>query len=212
MAQNDSNSIAVLTGDIVNSTGIGTRSTAKLIAALGELFGARNHEFYRGDSFQVLETDPAQALKLAMQCRSLALRLPAKTSSKRADIRISIGLGKTGPVTGKPGISGGEAFLLSGRSFDAISSGNKKLSVTAGPPLAAAALAVVADYADSIFRSLTPKQADLYHYLLAGNSQQQAAKFLQKSKSTVHQYAVSGRWHETEQLLLHYQTIIKLLP
>ncbi|HOA38414.1 MAG TPA: hypothetical protein PLQ65_12770 [Flavihumibacter sp.] len=202
---------AILTGDIVNSTRIGTRHSRALISALETLFGKRSYEFYRGDSFQIREPDPAKALRLAMQCRVLALKIKHKNQAVRADIRISIGLGKTGKLAGTPGLSSGEAFLLSGRSFDQLTAADKRLSIAVSNPLGAAGLAVIADYTDAVFREMTINQAALYEWLLTGTSQQDAAKKLKKSKSTVHQYAVSGRWRETEQILLHYENIVKLI-
>lgn len=202
---------AILTGDVVNSTRISTGQSRRLTDALAALFGPRSHEFYRGDSFQVLEPDPANALRLAMQCRVLALEVKSRHAAVRSDIRISIGLGKTGRPTAKPGLASGEAFLLSGRAFDTLSASDRRLSIAVNHPLGAAALSVVADYTDAVFREMTTNQAALYELLLTGSSQQDAAKKLKKSKSTVHQYAVSGRWRETEQILLHYENIIKLI-
>lgn len=202
---------AVLTGDIVNSTRLGTRTVRKLITGLEGLFKGKSFEFYRGDSFQILETDPAVALKLALRCRCLAIILGTKEEKSRSDIRISIGIGKTGVIGTKLGATSGEAFLLSGRAFDEMEKAEKRLAISVANPMAAVGLSVIAGYADAIFSQLTIKQADLYRMLLSGASQLEAARELKKSQSTVHQYVVSGRWYETERILLHYEQIIKLL-
>ena len=105
----------------------------------------------------------------------------------------------------------GEAFLLSGRNLDEISNTNIRLIIVTGNELANAGLAVLTDYINSIFEHMTPKQAEIISGLLAGNTQQSIAQQLSKSKSTVHQLTVSGRWQEIEKLLQRFENLINYL-
>ncbi len=200
---------AVLTGDIVYYTKLKPAAARKLLQSLGEAFGKNRFEFYRGDSFQVLTEDPLEALRLALRCRSLAISMSARKEALHNDVRISIGIGKVPASISTLGAASGEAFLLSGRAFDTMTKENKRLSIAVTDPLAAAGLAAVADFADSVFRNLTIRQAALFRLLLEGRTQQEAAIELGKSKSTVHQHATSGNWNDTERILYHYTAIIQ---
>ncbi|GAO44599.1 hypothetical protein [Flavihumibacter petaseus] len=201
--------VAVITADIVNSTALPKKQAKQLNHQLEALLLPYQYEFYRGDSFQVLVPDPAEALTIGLQCRSLAIAFSPKDDEKHTDIRLSIGIGKSPLPVSKLGAASGEAFLLSGRAFDALEKSDKRLSITVSNPLASTALAVVADYADAVFAQLTVNQARLYQLMFTGATQLEAAATLKKSKSTVHQYVVSGKWYETERILYHYREIVK---
>jgi hypothetical protein len=201
---------AILTGDIVNSTGL-SPAQEKTLFELLKLFAAEyKYEFFRGDSFQIYVDDPKDALKMALVCRSLAIGLTE--NDERYDVRISIGIGEINLPIGNLGMAKGEAFLLSGRRFDDLGD-DRRLSIGCGNELADIGLEVIADYLDNIYGGMTGKQADLITSLLRGMTQQQVSVTLNKSKSTVSQLAAAGRWPEIEKLLEQYKRIIeKLFP
>jgi transcriptional regulator with XRE-family HTH domain len=55
---------------------------------------------------------------------------------------------------------------------------------------------------------MTSKQAAVIFELLKGESQQQVAAKMKKSKSTINQRVSAGRWPEIEKLLQQYENII----
>jgi hypothetical protein len=209
---------AVLTGDIVNSTKLLLTQEARLIKALGEVLGnfrgkRRLHEFYRGDSLQIYLDDPADALRMALVCRALAIAVTGNEETEVvSDIRISIGIGEVKLPIHQLGIAKGDAFILSGRRFDELQQSEQRLAIGCGVPLADIGFQVMADYVDSIFKGMTAKQARVIQELLQGTTQQQLAVTLNKSKSTISQLANTGRWAEIEKLLLQYEQLIKNLP
>src|SRR5580658_9123756 len=88
---------AVITGDVVNSTGLGAEVEEMLLQALQLVLSPYLIEFYRGDSFQAFLEDPAVSLRVALLCRTLAISVTAGEEGPAvSDVRISIGLG---PVT-----------------------------------------------------------------------------------------------------------------
>ncbi len=202
---------AVLTGDIVNSTGLTTAIEKKLFRVVQELFIAHKVEFFRGDSFQVYVRDPKEALKLALLSRTAAISLFKGEKLILSDIRISIGVGTVETPVKTLRTAKGEAFLLSGRKFDEIAKSSRRLAIVAADPLAKEGLDIIADYINSIFEGMTGKQAEVIFELLKGEIQKGIAKKLRKTKSTIHQRIISGRWPEIERLLLHYENIINLL-
>ena len=201
---------AVLTGDIVNSTLLNEAREKKLSGSLRELYTDHKMEFFRGDSFQAYIKDPKQALRLALMSRSLTISL-FKDDTTVSDIRISIGLGTVHVPVRSLNTARGEAFILSGRSFDDISKSGQRLAIALSHPLANEGMQVIADYLNVIFEGMTGKQAEVIFELLKGEMQKSVARKLKKTKSTIHQRMTAGRWPEIEKLLQRYENIINLL-
>ncbi len=201
---------AVLTGDIVNSTLLDEGSEKKLANALKELFQPHKMEFYRGDSFQAYIDDPKRALRLSLMARSRAISFAGEQNDFVTDVRISIGIGTVKSPVRSLHTAKGEAFLLSGRQFDDMSKKDQRLLISIGDPLAHEALQIIADYINAIFETMTSKQAEVIFELLKGEMQKAVARKLKKTKSTIHQRMVSGRWPEIEKLLIRYENIINL--
>jgi hypothetical protein len=115
--------VAVLTGDIVDSTKAGPARTDRAIAALGETADTISqwvhHDTrftrYRGDSWQlVIAARPGLAFRAS-------LLLAARLAMSDADLatRISVGIGPIDRLHG-PSLAGasGEAFQISGHDLD----------------------------------------------------------------------------------------------
>ena len=68
----------------------------------------------------------------------------------------------------------------------------------------------MSDYINSIYREMTPKQAEVVLELLNGNNQQQAAENLKRSKSTISQHVTAGRWEEINKILNNYNRLVQL--
>ena len=121
---------AVITGDIVNSTKFKAAKEKKLLIILKEVLLPYQFEFYRGDSFQVYQKNAAEALKTALLCRTAAICItPGMDDNTAADVRISIGIGPVKAPIRLLSNAKGEAFVLSGRSFDEIAKTNTRLQV-----------------------------------------------------------------------------------
>lgn len=202
---------AVLTGDIVNSTKLTAAREAKLSNILVDLFSGHKFEFFRGDSFQAYLKKPGEALRLVLLCRTAARSLYKEDKIVLADIRISIGIGSVITPVRALKTAKGEAFFLSGRQFDGIAKTNERLVMATGNTLANEGLQVISDYINAIFETMTGKQAEAIFQMLKGEKQQAIAKKLKKTKSTIHQRVVSGRWPEIEKLLQQYENIINQL-
>jgi len=200
---------AILTGDIVNSTKLKAKTERKMLKAMGRLMEPYKFEFYRGDSFQVYVKDPEKSLRLALLCRTAAISISQTDDLTNSDVRISIGIGTTTQPVRTLGAAKGEAFLLSGRAFDELEKTGERLSFSVTNPLANLGLAVIADYINSIYKEMTGKQAEVIFELLKGQSQQEVAVTLKKSKSTIHQHVIAGRWNEIEKLLTRFENILK---
>lgn len=202
---------AVLTGDIVNSTRIGRANERKLLKNLQQVLAAHLFEFYRGDSLQVYIKVPTQALQMALLCRTVGMSITQDEKVASSDVRVSIGIGQVNTSVKSLGNAKGEAFVLSGRAFDEKLHADTGLVISTANPLANAGLQVIADYINAIFKVMTSKQAAVIFQLLKGETQQQVATKMKKSKSTINQRVKAGRWPEIEKLLKQYENIINQL-
>ncbi|HEX3025141.1 MAG TPA: hypothetical protein VHP12_08015 [Chitinophagaceae bacterium] len=199
---------AVLTGDIVNSTKLTAVTEKKLVKALNGILQLYKFEFYRGDSFQVYMKEPGKALRVALLCRTAAIKAVQDEDFPGSDIRISIGIGNVKTPVKTLGSAKGEAFTLSGRLFDEMQKTGTRLSMAIEKDITNTALSVIADYINAIFNKMTVKQAEVVFLLLKGETQQAITDTLKKSKSTISQFAGAARWAEIEKLLQHYENLI----
>ena len=202
---------AVLTGDVVNSTRLGTSREKKLMKTIEQVFHKNKFEFYRGDSFQAFLHDASAALQTALLCRTFAISLSDEKNADQFDVRISIAAGKAKTPAKALSASRDEPFILSGRAFDEMIKKEKRLAMITSHALANIGLEVICDYINAIFSALTRKQAEVIFELLQGKTQQMVADKFKKSKSTIHQHVSAGRWPEIEALLNQYENIINQL-
>jgi hypothetical protein len=203
---------AVLTGDIVNSTKLLPATEKELVKELGKVLRPYKFEFYRGDSFQVYMKEPVRAMQVALLCRTAAISMTAgQNDTSLSDVRISIGIGSVKAPVKLLSTSKGDAFLMSGRSFDEFQGTDRRILMVTGKAMPDIALQVIADYTDAVYRRMTSKQAETIYRLLKGETQQEIAQGLDKSKSTVSQLVSTGGWSEIERLLGQFENLIKLL-
>jgi hypothetical protein len=158
---------AVLTGDIIKSSRL---SPADLESVRTTLLRAVNAvrrwkpgliqgkpEFFRGDAWQLLLTDPAPALRVAIHLRA-SLR-----AAGLADTRVAIGLGPVEKISSeRVSLSTGQVFVLSGKALDQMT---RYSSMTIEVPKPASPLAewlqVAGHLCDSLIGQWTMRQAEL---------------------------------------------------
>jgi hypothetical protein len=179
---------------------------------LEELLAPHKYEFYRGDSFQVYLRSAEEGLRLLLQLRCAALRMPGSTPDSQSDIRASIGIGHVKAPVKTLQTATDEAFILSGRSFDKMKEDERLLISCAEPHKAIqTGLNVVAHFVEYIFHRLTTKQAAVVYELLLNRTQVETAKRLKKSQATVHKHTQSAGWPHIEKLLKEYQALTGLI-
>jgi len=200
---------AVITADIVNSTRLSKTEYKKLVKSLEEILEPYQHEFFRGDSFQVFVKSPNEALRVVLQARTVAMKLSETSPS---DIRASIGIGQVKLPVKSFQTASGDVFILSGRSFDKmikderliIVSDEKNKAVNLG-------LKLISQFIDYLFQRLTFKQAAVVYELLMDRTQIDTAKRLKKSQATIHKHIQAAGWPQTEKLLSDYKDLIALI-
>ena len=105
-----------------------------------------------------------------------------------------------------------EAFVLSGRAFDALKTPQRLLfSCSEKNKTVQLGLQVAGDFIDYVFRHLTIKQAGVLFELLQSRTQMETAKLLKKSQATVNKHAQAAGWPELEKLLANYKQFISAI-
>ncbi len=198
---------AVITADIVNSTQLPKPEAKRLMKNILAVLEPHEHEFFRGDSFQVFIKSASDALTLLLLLRTIAIKLlPA--AAPLSDIRASIGLAHVKLPIKSLNTASGEAFVLSGRAFDQMNAG-QRLTICCNEKnqITNLGLAVVARFTDYLFQRLTPKQAAVVFELLQHRTQTETARRLKKSQATIHKHTQSAGWPEIEKLLSDYRLL-----
>ncbi|MDF9390573.1 hypothetical protein FLM06_17220 [Vibrio cholerae] len=127
--------IAVISGDIVRSTELEHSMYEDLLYTLynqlsliRSLNPNNKFEVTRGDSFQVLVQDIENAATYA-----LLLRTSLKSRNSNYDCRISLAIGHDVSIRHTIGSSTGDAFTLSGRALDKMTTDTLKVSTLVQP-------------------------------------------------------------------------------
>lgn len=195
---------AVITADIVNSTKLSRADGKKLMKNLLLAMEGQKYEFYRGDSFQLYVKSPADALWLLLQLRTIAMKA-TEGSMPLADIRASVGIGLVRLPLKSLKTATDEAFVLSGRAFDTMRTGERLVIVTNEKNQTLhLGLKITAQFFDYLFQRLTTKQSAVVHELLMKRTQTETARRLKKSQATVHKHAQAAGWPDIERLLENF--------
>ncbi|MFZ4079759.1 MAG: hypothetical protein ACOYKN_00935 [Pirellula sp.] len=126
---------AAITGDLVKSTKLNRNElalirrkleeTVKVIGSWEKGLVKGGPDFFRGDAWQLLLTDPSYSLRACIIIRAalLSMELGRSENGKlsRADTRLAVGIGTVDSISTKRITeSVGEAFVSSGRTLDKL--------------------------------------------------------------------------------------------
>lgn len=200
--------IAVLTGDLVNSTQVTSPKAFRLrlqslLEAVGNAYGGKAVTF-RGDGFQVSLNDPRKAIECALYIRAgLIASSPAK--SDRWDARISVAIARA--ATNED--SYGDAYIQSGRNLDDMARDN--LHVYAEPQAFKIGVALATVFVDDIIGGWTPSEAEAYFaYLQYPQGHQAVAEHLKKSRSTITKSLIRAKYSLINRYLEDTLTLMEI--
>ncbi len=198
--------ISILTGDIVNSRERTPEQWMPILKEVFEHYGAEptEWEIYRGDSFQI-EIPIEKALETAFLIKATVKQC------KPLDVRIAIGIGKKTYTSKKITESNGDAFERSGECFEnlkkqniAIKSPSKEFDITINLMLRLALLT---------FNDWKPAYSSIVKTAIENpkKTQEQLAKLLGKTQSTVSEGLKRSGYEEMSQLISYYISYIKTI-
>jgi hypothetical protein len=188
---------AVITADIVNSTKIEETNRYLLVDELDniiqdlkKLFSLRC-EMYRGDSFQVLVDDVKYCLEIAVLIR-LGLKKSNLLKNGKLDARMAIGVGEVSYEHEQVILSDGEAFRLSGRTFDKLN--KRRLLIATNINDVDEPLNVMLAFIDELLKGLSYTQSKyLYDSLLYNMSQMELANVYNTSQPNIAKHLKSAK-------------------
>jgi hypothetical protein len=193
--------IAIITGDIINST---QDTSGQWIGALKPFFrqfgeSPGDWEIYRGDEFQ-LRLPPESALKVAIQLKALVKH------QKNQDVRLGIGLGEESLRNRRIGESNGTAYQRSGKSFESLREYPFRMRIATGSEGYDRGLNLMLALALDFMDDWSPVSAEVMALVLAQPeaSQEALAQILDIKQSAVSQRLKRARKDLVTELLVYY--------
>lgn len=188
---------AVITADIVNSTKIEETNRYLLVDELDNIIqdlkrlSSLRCEMYRGDSFQVLVDDVKYCLEIAVLIR-LGLKKSNLLKNTKLDARMAIGVGDVSYEHEQVILSDGEAFRLSGRTFDKLN--KRRLLIATNIYDMDEPLNVMLAFIDELLEGLSYTQSKyLYDSLLYNMSQMELANVYNTSQPNIAKHLKSAK-------------------
>ena len=188
---------AVITADIVNSTKIEETNRYLLVDELDNIIqdlkrlSSLRCEMYRGDSFQVLVDDVKYCLEIALLIR-LGLKKSNLLKNGKLDARMAIGVGEVSYEHEQVILSNGEAFRLSGRTFDKLN--KRRLLIATNINDVDEPLNVMLAFIDELLKGLSYTQSKyLYDSLLYNMSQMELANVYNTSQPNIAKHLKSAK-------------------
>lgn len=162
--------IAVISGDIINSTKLNTEQFDLLLQRLKklqELISSENtlnaHSIERGDEFQTVVHDIEHALRY-----TIIYRVGIKALGKNYDSRISFALASKADLRESVSESMGDAFFLSGRGLKTLKS--ERLFFSADNNELTERFNLLIKYLDKQLTELTSRQCEVLLPMLKHNN------------------------------------------
>ena len=188
---------AVITADIVNSTKIEEAHRYLLVDELDNIIqdlkrlSSLRCEMYRGDSFQVLVDDVKYCLEIAVLIR-LGLKKSNLLKNGKLDARMAIGVGEVSYEHEQVILSDGEAFRLSGRTFDKLN--KRRLLIATNINDVDEPLNVMLAFINEFLEGLSYTQSIyLYDSLLYNMSQMELANVYNTSQPNIAKHLKSAK-------------------
>ena len=209
--------IAVITGDIVNSTEIDLVNKKIFFAALSsylkeiEEYYQVKIEIFRGDSFQCVIPNIQDALQISLEIltfiRSISpSKEPLSASVMGYNVRISVGIGEMDFVQDSALTSDGTAFRLSGRQLDDMK-GKKQYLMIASDDNYHRELQMESALLDVILSNNTIQQNEVMNRKLRGSIEKDIAEALKIKQPAVNQRLKAGNWHIIDLMLKYYKSL-----
>jgi len=215
--------LAVLSGDLINSTQLEESTFNKLTIRLKKEFQAFSVQFpsedivfsqYRGDSFQGVVADPLLAFTIALQLKALVNSFTDESHSEKnrlpmLDVRISIGIGQAKYTKNDLASSNGEAFQLSGRTLDTMKAEEKTMALTTTVAEINKTYEVLFKFLDATTARWSLASAETIYYLLQNFKEQEIAIKVNRSQAAINHRKKAAGWDEIKMLLDYYPQTIK---
>lgn len=210
---------AVLTGDVVESSHLDAEQRRALPGILKRAAGELRHAFgkaipgpiavFRGDSWQLIVSDPALSLRAGLLFRSCVIA--SSGPGLRLDTRMAIAVDTIDFVpSGRVSEGDGPAYRASGEALDKLGGGVRMRLITReAPDLLTATIGLL----DAIVQDWTALQALAVKGRLKGLTQTEiAAGWPERiTQQTVARHLARAHWPVVEDALLEFENSLRTL-
>ncbi len=224
LTKRDESLFVVVTGDIIGSTRLSGKARRRLLQVMKAgskdvriAFGRSvpfEVDVFRGDSWQLLITQPRDCLDVALYYRCL---IRAGMGPLRVDTRLSIAIGDVDLMPGDRVSQGdGEAYRLSGRGLEGLK-GHQRMIFSFPSRLEDEGLRAIRALVlliDALFVRWTPKQAEAVKWVLKGVRQEEIAANWPTgpiSQQAVAQHLTKAGWYNLSKGLEYARNVLSRL-
>lgn len=223
---------AVISGDIIAYTSLTDADKSKMEASIDLLFHELTSRFevfgrlIKGDYLECYIPDPVHALRIALLIKShiKAYALELKESKdkrlsafKTHGIRLAIGIGQINRFDREKGIIDGEAIYFSGRMISDISTTSDKerivikstLFIKTNDEKLTNKVEPILALLDLLISKATAKQSNVLYLKLLGYSEDEIAKRMEVSQSTINEHSTSLGWNAIEKAVLFFEKLMR---
>lgn len=210
--------IAVLSADCIESTSWSVKERDLVMETLTrelKKIPDSKHEFYRGDSFQLVIKDAAKSLRIAMVLKTAVNKLLFKnenSSGIQTDIRISIGIGEESIQRPLIAQSDGSAYQFSGRRLDTMKGDQRILCVSSSNEDFNAEFNASLLLFEEIAKRWSVASAEAIYYSLNGYKETPLAKLLGIGQSSVNKRKKAAAWNSIEVFIKRFEQAVSRLP
>lgn len=213
--------IAIISADLIHSSKLSSEQVSAELEACKQAYsrwreqGARDLDFFRGDSFQCRIEDPQWAMHLAIDIiASVKSISPYSEDGKKrgrsrfspADIRMGIGLGEAEPNEGE---SFGSAFVRSGKALDGLGNSDLRIAFRSSSFQFNRAMEMALQLLNPILDRWTVPSAEIVPLLLQGKKDGEIAQIIGIAASSMSQRKSVASWKSIEALLRYFQDSVK---
>ena len=197
---------AVLTGDIIKSRTRASTEWQPVLKNVLNQYGKEplHWELFRGDSFQLVVA-AVDALKGAIHIKAAIKQLSG------LDVRIGIGIGTQDKRSKKITEATGPAFTRSGECFDNLK--KQTLAISSPDTQFDENMNMVVSMATLVMDNWSPTVASVILKMIENpnKSQEQIARLMKKSQSTISEALRRGGFEEVRKMDLYYRKQIDTL-
>jgi hypothetical protein len=211
MATESKAPIAVISGDLVDSTALNRDEYERVLAQIktiqahiSQAHCANQHSIIRGDEFQSVIHDVANALHYVVM-----YRVAIKALGKPFDCRISFAIAEQADLREAVSESMGQAFVLSGRGLKAMK--NQRLAFFCANTDLEDRFALLIHYLDRQLSDATSRQCEMMLPLLQRDQSLaygELAAALGVANATVSKSLKAAGWELIEALLAEFQQAV----
>lgn len=210
----------VITSDIIQSTNINTPERQRLYNEIQHALKEINKqyplksEWYRGDAFQVKPDDVKYTCRIAFLIKTFTRSVEknkedaGKKSPKIYDVRMALGIGSVEQDGNTLALSNGAAFQLSGRTLDELKGARRHFAI-ATADVNNKSMQIEGQLLDALINSTTAAQCRVVYYKLLGYIEDDIAKKLGVSQSTINQHANAANWNVFSDYLDYFENLYK---